>query len=158
MSSPCPSWASAISLLCLSKATSKAFLFALSWNKNHFVSKQSSHLLQRQRSTSTHITRGVRHGHAPLHRLRRAGSHGFCPAMVELASHRCLVATSRPDCSGRRHFRAVITLMPILGWVGYIKSYFLWSLKYASCIASWTNVSGCSFFCLMAAFPKALKA
>lgn len=127
MRSPCPSWASAISLLCFSKASSMAFLFTLSWNKNHVVSKPHSH--PRQHSTSTHIARGVRHGRTPLHRLRCAGSHGFRPAVVELACHRCLIATSWPDCIGRRHLRSVTTLIPSLGWVGYAKSLLFMEFK-----------------------------
>lgn len=67
-----------------------------------------SHLHPTRRPTSTHIARGLRHGRTPLHRLRRAGSHGFRPAVVELARHRRLVATSRSagDVSGQLRRRS----------------------------------------------------
>lgn len=44
-----------------------------------------------------HIARGVHHGFAPVQGLGGAGTHGFRPGVVELASHGCLVAASWPE-------------------------------------------------------------
>lgn len=74
-------------------------------------------------SASTHIARGFRHGRAPLHRLRRAGPHGFRPAVVEPAGHRCLVATAWPDGGAEADVSgSAITPVPGLRRASYVKS------------------------------------
>lgn len=54
------------------------------------------------RHTHTHIACGVYHGFTPVHSLPGAGTHRLRPAVVELASHCCLITTSWPERGKRR--------------------------------------------------------
>lgn len=159
VSSPCPSWASAISLLCFSKASIMAFLFALSWNKNHFVSKSRSGLHPRQ-----HLSIHTRRTRAPSW-PRTTSPPPLCRTswFLSCRGRTCGSSLSRSNTPAwlerKQAFQGQPShRFPAWGELATLSPYFLWSLKYASCNASWTNVSGCSFFCLMAAFPKAVKA
>ena len=62
------------------------------------------------RHTHTHITWGVHHGSTPVHSLLGAGSHRLRPAVVELAGHCCLIATTEPEWAKKRRALTYLAL------------------------------------------------